>query len=64
VNLYGAIASGHDDAADVCCLIAVIVATLAAVVAGAPGVAGETGRFVTVFGWLAVAVLSLGWLLL
>jgi len=64
VSLLAAIAAGHDDAADVAFLVAVILATLAAIAAGSPGVAGETGRFVTVLGWLAVAVLSLGWLLL
>ena len=54
------IASGHVDAADIVFLIAVILAVIAAVVSyrttdrpiGAP------------FGWLAVAALGLGWLLL
>jgi hypothetical protein len=60
------IATGHHAAADVCFLIAVILAGLAAAssVVDPPARAWHELVGAPILGWAAVAVLALGWLLL
>jgi hypothetical protein len=63
------IASGHLWGADLCFLLAVIFAALAAALTVVPvrRTAGEAAReyvWAPVLGWVGVALLALGWLLL
>jgi len=58
------IASGHLFGADLCFLIALILAALAAVLAVVPRRAPDSYVYAPILGWVAVALLALGWLLL
>lgn len=66
------IATGHHAGADVCFLIAVILAAIAALLVVAPrrrtrdtnGPAVDYYVWAPLFGWAAVAVVALAWLLL
>jgi hypothetical protein len=60
--MIATIASGHADLSDVALLIAVVLAVIAAI-GSAPRTA-LTPAYAMTFGWLAVAFLAFGWLVL
>ena len=61
--MFADIASGHTSGADVCFLIAVVLAGLAALVS-IPKLPNAGSPWATTLGWAAVALVALAWLLL